>query len=87
MTVAPPSASIILRASQGFCEPSLDDGPPSLRVSTYANLRPGPHDIFCTLPQGGGKVKVQTYDLRAGTRPTLIIVRGPDGRPTLSHPE
>jgi len=81
------TASIILHASQGFCEPSLDDARPSLRVSVYNNLTPGPHAVYCTLPQGGGKVKVATYDLRPGTRPSLIIVRGPDGRPVLSRPE
>jgi hypothetical protein len=87
---APPvvaAASIVLHASQGFCEPSLDDSRPSLRVSVYSNLTPGPHIIYCTLPQGGGKVKVATYDLRPGARPSLIIVRGPGGRPILSRPE
>jgi hypothetical protein len=80
------SSNIVLRASHGFCEPSLDDSLPSLRAS-YSDLAPGPHEIFCTLPQGGGKVHVATYDLRPGKRPSLIIVPGPDGRPTLGRPE
>jgi hypothetical protein len=58
-----------------------------LRVSVYNHLAPGPHVIYCTLPPGGGKVKVATYELRPGTRPSLIIVRGPEGRPVLSKPE
>ena|GEM_PF-1329723 len=80
------TGSVVLRASHGFCEPSLDDHPPSLRAS-YRDLAPGPHEIFCTLPQGGGKVHVATYDLRPGRSPNLIIVPGSDGRPSLGHPE
>jgi tRNA A-37 threonylcarbamoyl transferase component Bud32 len=82
----PATARVVLRASHGFCEPSLDGHPPSLRAS-YDNLAAGPHEIFCTLPQGGGKVHVATYDLRPGTRPNLIIVPGPEGRPVLGRPE
>jgi hypothetical protein len=81
-----PSSGLLLRASQGFCEPSLDDQPPSLRAS-YSNLAPGAHDVFCTMPQGGAKVLVARYELKAGARPTLIIVRGPEGRPVLARPD
>ena len=80
------TGGVVLRASHGFCEPSLDDHPPSLRAS-YRDLAPGPHEIFCTLPQGGGKIHVATYDLRPGRSPSLIIVPGSDGRPSLGHPE
>jgi hypothetical protein len=83
---APATASVVLRASQGFCEPSLDAHPPSLRAS-YDNVAAGTHEIFCTLPQGGPKVRVATYDLRPGTRASLIIVPGVDGRPILGRPE
>jgi Protein kinase domain len=83
---APATASVVLRASHGFCEPSLDAHPPSLRAS-YDNVIPGPHEIFCTLPQGGRKVHVAIYDLRPGTRASLIIVPGADGRPILGRPE
>jgi Protein kinase domain len=79
-------AGLLLRASQGFCEPSLDDHPPSLRAS-YSNLAPGTHEVFCTLPQGGPKLLVARYDLKAGARPTLIIVRGSEGNPVLARPE
>jgi serine/threonine-protein kinase len=77
-------SSVELRASHGFCEPSLDDHPPSLRAS-YNDLAPGPHEIYCTLPQGGGKVHVASYDLRPGKRSSLIIVVGTDGRPVLGR--
>ena len=40
--------------------------------------------IFCTTP-GGGRVLVATYELRAGTHPNLVIVPGPDGKPTLGR--
>jgi len=80
------AASVVLRASHGFCEPSLDALPPSLRAS-YNGLVPGQHDIYCTLPQKGGKVHVATYDLRPGTRASLTIVPGPEGRPILGRPE
>ncbi len=86
VTPEPATGSIVLRASQGFCEPSLDEHPPSLRAS-YNNLIPGRHEIFCTLPQGGGRVHVGTYNLRPGTRPSLIVVRGPNGRPSLGRRE
>ncbi|MEP6655233.1 MAG: protein kinase [Myxococcales bacterium] len=89
-TASPPvllrTASVVLRASHGFCEPSLDSLRPSLRAS-YNDLTAGPHEIYCTLPQGGAKVHVASYDLRAGTRPSLTIVPGPEGRPVLGRPE
>jgi hypothetical protein len=81
------TASVRLRASHGFCEPSLDEKPPSLNAS-YDNLVPGPHQIYCTLPQHGAKIHVKSYDLKPGTRANLIIV--PDatnGRPVLGRPE
>ena len=87
--VAPPTpatSSVVVRASQGFCEPSLDAFPAAV-VARHTNLTPGEHVIYCTLPQGGGKVRVATYQLRPGTRPSLIILRGPDGRPVLGRPE
>ena len=80
-----PSASLALRASQGFCSPSVDDRPASIHPS-YDHLAPGMHRLFCTLP-GGAKVFVANYDLRAGTRPNLVIVPGADGRPQLSLPD
>jgi tRNA A-37 threonylcarbamoyl transferase component Bud32 len=83
---APAKASLILRASYGFCEPSLDAQKPSLRA-TYNDLAPGHHDIFCTLPQGGGKVHVTAYDLRPGGKVSLVIVPGPDGRPIIGRSE
>ncbi|MES1172095.1 MAG: protein kinase [Bacteroidota bacterium] len=87
MPTAPAATGrIVVRASHGFCEPSVDAHPPSLRAN-HDDLAPGPHEIFCTLPQGGGKVHVATYDLRPGTRPSLIVVRGPDGRPVLGRTE
>jgi serine/threonine-protein kinase len=80
-----PTASLALRASQGFCSPSVDDRPASIHPS-YDHLAPGVHRLFCTLP-GGAKVFVANYDLHAGTRPNLVIVPGADGRPQLSLPD
>jgi hypothetical protein len=80
------SAGISLRASHGFCEPSLDDHEPSLRAS-YSGLAPGPHDVYCTVPHGGPKVLVARYELRPGTRPSLSIVPGPAGKPMLARPD
>ncbi|HEY4187178.1 MAG TPA: serine/threonine-protein kinase [Polyangia bacterium] len=82
----PAKASMVLRASYGFCEPSLDAHPPSLRAN-YSGLVPGPHEIFCTLPQGGPKLHVATYDVRPGARTSLVIVPGPDGRPIIGRSE
>ncbi len=79
-------ASVVLRASYGFCEPSLDAQAPSLRAS-YTGLSPGPHAIFCTMPQGGPKLRVATYELRPGARTSLVIVPGPDGRPIIGRSE
>jgi len=79
-------ASLTLRASYGFCEPSLDAQAPSLRAN-YNDLSPGRHDIFCTMPQGGPKVHVTTYDLRPGARASLVIVPGPAGRPIIGRTE
>ena len=75
-----------LHASYGFCEPSLDGHPASLRAS-YSGLLPGPHEIYCTLPQGGPKLHVATYDLRAGARASVVIIPGPDGRPIIGRSE
>jgi len=80
-----PTASLALRASQGFCSPSLDDRPPSIHPS-YEHVAPGIHRLFCTLPSGA-KVFVSNYDLRPGTRPNLVIVPGTDGHPLLSLPD
>jgi hypothetical protein len=85
--VAP--AGLILRASQGFCSPSMDDHPPSLHPS-YDEVPPGSHRIYCTLPlplPAGTKLLVASYDLRPGAHPNLVIVPGPDGRPTLARPQ
>jgi serine/threonine-protein kinase len=82
---AAPSASLVLRASQGFCSPSLDEQPPSIHPS-YEHVTSGLHRIFCTLP-GHPKAFVADYDLRAGSRTNLVIVPGADGRPTLSRPD
>jgi serine/threonine-protein kinase len=81
-----PKASLTLRASYGFCEPSLDAQAPSLRAN-YNDLSPGRHDIYCTMPQGGPKVHVTTYDLRPGARASLVIVPGPVGRPIIGRTE
>jgi hypothetical protein len=78
-------AGITLRARQGFCSPSLDERPPALRP-IYEGVDAGTHTIYCTLP-GGERVRVGTFELRAGTHPDLIVVRGADGRPTLGRPE
>jgi len=32
-------------------------------------------------------VLVATYDLRPGAHPNLVVVPGPDGKPTLARPE
>ena len=82
---AAPSASLVLRASQGFCSPSMDDQPPSIHP-TYEHVTSGVHRIFCTLP-GRPKAFVADYDLRAGSRTNLVIVPAADGRPTLSRPD
>ena len=79
-------ASLELRASRGFCEPSLDQYPPG-QGAKYPDLPPGPHVVYCTLPQGGPKEYVTTYVLRPGTRPSLTVVPGPDGRPMLGRAE
>jgi serine/threonine-protein kinase len=80
-----PTAGITLRARQGFCSPSLDDRAPALRP-IYQGVAVGPHEVFCTIP-GRGRELAGTYELRAGTHPDLVIVPGPDGRPTLARPE
>jgi serine/threonine-protein kinase len=79
------TAGITLRARQGFCSPSLDDRAPALRP-IYEGVAVGRHDVFCTLP-GGERVLAGTYELRAGTHPDLIVLPGPDGRPTLGRPQ
>ena len=79
------AASLVLRASQGFCSPSMDEHPASIHPS-YDHVAPGRHRVFCTLP-GGAKIFVADYDLRPGTRPNLVIVPGADGRPLLSPPD
>ena len=80
-----PTAGITLRARQGFCSPSLDDRAPALRP-IYEGVSVGRHDVYCTLP-GGPRVLAGTYELRAGTHPDLIVLPGPDGRPTLGRPQ
>jgi len=80
-----PTGGITLRARQGFCSPSLDDRAPALRP-IYESVAVGAHAVYCT-PPGGARVLAGTYELRAGTHPDLVIVPGPDGRPTLSRPQ
>jgi serine/threonine-protein kinase len=80
-----PTAGITLRARQGFCSPSLDDRTPALRP-IYQGVPVGAHKVYCTVP-GRGRELAGTYELRAGTHPDLVIVPGPDGRPTLARPE
>jgi serine/threonine-protein kinase len=80
-----PTAGITLRARQGFCSPSLDDRAPALRP-IYQGVSVGRHQVYCTLPDGS-RALAGSYELRAGTHPDLIIVPGPDGRPTLGRPE
>jgi hypothetical protein len=80
-----PTAGITLRARQSFCSPSLDGRPPALRP-IYEGVAVGAHAVYCTLP-GGERVLAGTYELRAGTHPDLIILPGPDGRPTLGRPQ
>jgi len=80
---------VVLRASQGFCSPSLDDHPASIHPS-YDHVEPGVHRIYCTLPlplPHGTKVPVGSYDVRPGARPNLVIVPGPDGKPALGKTE
>ena len=83
--VVTPTASLTIRASQGFCSPSMDDQPAKIRP-VYEGVAPGVHRIYCTLP-GSEKQLVGTYDLRPGTRPNLAIVPGPDGKPVMARPE
>ena len=85
-TPAAAKASVALHASYGFCEPSLDAQPASLRAN-YSGLSPGAHEIYCTLPQGGPKLHVATYELRAGARASVVIIPGPDGRPIIGRSE
>src|SRR5262249_6432713 len=80
-----PTAGITLRARQGFCSPSIDDPPPAIRP-IYEGVAVRQHDVFCTLP-GGERVLAGTYELRAGTHPDLIVLPGPNGRPTLGRPQ
>ena len=84
-STASTSASLVLRASQGFCSPSMDDQPATIHA-TYDRVSAGVHRVFCTLP-GGPKIFVADYDLRAGSRANLVIVPGADGRPLLSRPD
>ena len=81
-----PRASLVLRASYGFCEPSLDGHAASLRAS-YPSVAPGRHEIYCTMPQGGPKVLVTTYELPPGAHASLVIVPGPNGRPIIGRSE
>jgi hypothetical protein len=80
-----PTGSLALRASQGFCSPSMDEQTPAIHPS-YDRVSPGLHHLYCTLP-GRSKSFVADYDLRAGTRPNLVIVPDPNGNPILSRPE
>jgi hypothetical protein len=79
------TASLMIRASQGFCSPSLDQHPAKIRPS-YEGVAAGQHQIFCTMP-GGEKHLVGTYQVRPGTRPSLVVVPGPDGLPILGRSE
>ncbi|HXI55048.1 MAG TPA: serine/threonine-protein kinase [Polyangia bacterium] len=79
------TASLVLRASQGFCSPSVDEQPAKVRP-VYEQLAAGPHKIFCTLP-GGAKHLAGTYQLLPGTRPNLVVIPGPDGVPILARPQ
>ena len=54
--------------------------------AVYEHVPAGSHRIFCTVP-GGTRQLVGSYELRAGTRPSLVIVPGPDGKPALARPE
>ena len=85
VTPTPATASLALRASQGFCSPSMDDQPASIHPF-YDRVSPGRHHLYCTLP-GRSRSFVADYDLRAGARPNLVIVPGADGTPVLSRPE
>jgi eukaryotic-like serine/threonine-protein kinase len=80
-----PAAELTLRASHGFCSPSLDDGAPALRA-VYHAVPAGTHRIFCTLSDGK-RALVAVYDLRPGTHPNLVVVPGPDGKPALGQPD
>jgi serine/threonine-protein kinase len=82
---SPAEGVLTLRASHGFCTPSLDDRAGGLRA-VYEHVPAGSHRIFCTVP-GGTRQLVGSYELRAGTRPSLVIVPGPDGKPALARPE
>jgi len=79
------TASLIVRASQGFCSPSVDEQPAKIRP-VYDHIAPGSHKIFCTMP-GGAKHLAGTYELLPGTRPNLVVVPGPDGAPVLARPQ
>jgi serine/threonine-protein kinase len=79
------TASLVLRASQGFCSPSVDEQPAKVRP-VYEQLAAGSHKIFCTLP-GGAKHLAGTYQLLPGTRPNLVVIPGPDGVPILARPQ
>jgi serine/threonine-protein kinase len=90
--IAPPpansglaNASLVIRASEGFCSPSVDQQPAKIRP-VYEHIAPGSHQIFCTMP-GGAKHLAGTYELLPGTRPNLVVVPGPDGTPVLARPQ
>jgi serine/threonine-protein kinase len=91
-TVVPPpvnsglaNASLVIRASEGFCSPSVDQQPAKIRP-IYDHIAPGTHQIFCTMP-GGAKHLAGTYELLPGTRPNLVVVPAPDGMPVLARPQ
>ena len=79
------TASLVIRASQGFCSPSVDQQPAKIRP-IYDHIAAGTHQIFCTMP-GGAKHLAGTYELLPGTRPNLVVVPGPNGAPVLARPQ
>jgi serine/threonine-protein kinase len=80
-TPAPPPAAIPAAPSPPPAPPA-----PAPTPTPTAGITLRARQGFCS-PSLGERVLAGTYELRAGTHPDLIIVRGADGRPTLGRPE
>jgi hypothetical protein len=84
--VAPPAprrATVTLRASRAFCDPSLDQRPPGLSPNVYADITPGDHQVFCRMPDGE-KVPLGNFRVLPQAQTILIVKDKQTGRPTLA---
>jgi tRNA A-37 threonylcarbamoyl transferase component Bud32 len=89
--IAPPPprrVAVVIYAGGFFCDPSLDEHPPSVSPAVYqdANAVPeGDHDVYCTMP-GGRKVwvaKVPIAPPPRGGAVRISLAKGEQGKPII----